>query len=184
MPLPEPVSYSRPHATRGPTLERIRPRDRPVSTKKSTPPKPLGDVLKRPESEGLAYYMRRAGALEQVAARVRELVPKSLAAQVHLGDIKDGRLSLIVPTAAIASRIRLDARRLATGLADCGFPVNEVVARISPTFRPPAVPQPSAPQALPDAARAALLQLASSGDPDDPLMQSIRRLADVGRDRS
>lgn len=184
MPLPEPVDFSRPHATGGPTLAGVRPRDRPVSSKKSTPPKPLGDVLSKPDSEGLAYYMRRARALEQVATRVRELVPPSLATQVFLGDVKEGRLVLIVPTAAIASRIRLDARRLVAGLADCGFPVHEVVARISPTFRPPAVPQPSAPQALPDAARAALLQLASSGDPDDPLTQSIRGLADVGRDRS
>lgn len=179
-----PMDVSRTQTTGSPTLERIRPRERPVSSKKSTPPKPLGDVLSKPDSEGLGYYMRRAHALEQVAVRMRELLPPPLAAQVHLGDVRDGRLVLIVPTAVIASRIRLDARRLVAGLADSGFPVTEVVARVSPSFRPPAVPQPSRPQALPDAARDALLQLASSGDPDDPLMQSIRRLADVGRDHT
>lgn len=174
------MDFVRPATTGSRRLPTIDFRDSGVRPFKPASAKSLGDVL-ADRSDGLAQLASRARALEQVAKALEELLHGALANQVHVGNVRDGQLTVIVPSPSIASRIRLEAPRIARELAAKGIPVEGIAVKVRPGHQPPQAPKAGKPQQLPDAARRALLDLASLCDDDPDLKASISGLAEVGR---
>ncbi len=86
--------------------------------------RPVSELMDKPGS-GLAGLLQRAEALAKVDAVVRDLLPGNLAPHVRVANVRDGKLILCTPVAAIATRLRMEAPQLLArlrshGVADIG----------------------------------------------------------------
>lgn len=83
------------------------------------PARPVGELLGKP-GKGLDGLLARAGALADLDTAVRGLLDPKLAPHVRVANVRDGKLILCTPVAAIATRLRMEADGLLQALADRG----------------------------------------------------------------
>jgi hypothetical protein len=114
----------------------------------------VSEVLKNPESS-LGNLLRQAGQLERLEILLRDLVGPELATRFQVAAVRKNRLILIVPTAAWATRFRMQAPRIVSGLQDVGITsIEHIDIRVAPLVEPEAVQRKRRP--LSPAARQAL----------------------------
>ncbi|KAA9129732.1 DUF721 domain-containing protein [Marinihelvus fidelis] len=91
----------------------------PPAWKEKRLARPVAELMAKPGS-GLAGLLQRAEALARVDAVVRDLLPPSLAPHVRVANVRDGKLILCTPVAAIATRLRMEGPGLLEQLRDHG----------------------------------------------------------------
>ena len=111
---------------------------------------------------GLLPTASRLAQLQQACERLR---PQTLALcrVVHLDK---GQLQIAVPNAALATRLRQQLPRLAAGLRENGWPIEDI--RLKVQVMPERLPRPPAPkkQDLPNAALASFAELETTLEQD------------------
>lgn len=91
----------------------------PPAWKEKRLARPVSELMDKPGS-GLAGLLQRAEALAKVDAAVRDLLPGNLAPHVRVANVRDGKLILCTPVAAIATRLRMESPTLLEQLAEHG----------------------------------------------------------------
>lgn len=135
------------------------------------------------EGEGeLAPIFHRARALEKVARILAELLPPPMVGLVHVGNIKNNQLTVIVGSPVLASRIRIGAPRMVEAFNERGLPISAIRAKVSPHYTPPGPPpdRPASPP-LSEFSRQKLLELAAEFAEGDSLRATIEGLANARR---
>jgi len=123
----------------------------------------VGDLLRADES-GLSRLLRQARKLDALDRVLDRLLEPGQAGMVRAASLREGRLCLVTPSAALATRLRLDSAALLRSLAASGVRgVSRIEVRTAPL---PGDPRPARRRRqLPDAARESLERFAAdSGD--------------------
>ncbi len=122
--------------------------------------------------------VRRARELDRLTRRLRRLLPPGLAERVAVSHYRDGVLTLNVPGAAWASRLRFMEGEIREDFEQrLGLPVRRVRVRVS--IAPPEAERRPGPAHMSAAGRASL-EAAAEGVDDERLKASLRRLARHG----
>ena len=126
-------------------------------------PQPMSGLLKAP-SRGLARLMAQARRLQTLDQRLHKLVEPQIADQVQVAALHDACLVLVTPSAALATRLRMDSDGLLRALnAEGGQHIQELKIRIAPLARPRTEPRKR--RKLPETARQSLWRFArDTGD--------------------
>ena len=128
------------------------------------------DFLQSTEKlSGLLPTASRLAQLQQACERLQPLVFASCRV-VHLDN---GLLQIAVPNAALATRLRQQLPRIAAGLRENGWPVEDI--RLKVQVMPERLPAPPAPKKreLPGSALASFAALETSLD-SDPRNEGLR----------
>ena len=134
------------------------------------------DFLQSTEKLGaLLPTANRLAHLQQTCEYLQPLVFASCKV-VHLDN---GQLQIAVPNAALATRLKQQLPRLAAGLRENGWPVEDI--RLKVQVMPERLPPPPAPKKreLPDSALASFAELETSLDTDprnEGLREALRSL--------
>ena len=99
--------------------------------------------------------LRQASFLMQLEHRVAGCVDADLSAQLQVAALRDGRLTLVTPSATWATRLRMQAPQIIGALHEAGYSdVERIDVRVAPLFERPAATRlkkplsPAAEQAL------------------------------------
>lgn len=88
------------------------------------------------DRDGIGRILRQARDLDALDHLLQPLLPKDLAAAVHVANLKGNRLVLTVDSGAVAARIRMESERLIAGLnRNMTTPVKAIDIRIAPPAR-------------------------------------------------
>ena len=135
-------------------------------------PQPMSRLLKAP-SRGLARLMAQARRLQALDQRLHKLVEPQMAAQVQVAALHDACLVLVTPSAALATRLRMDSDELLRALnAEGGQHIRELKIRIAPLSRPRSEPRKR--RKLPETARQSLRRFARDTG-DEELMERFKK---------
>ncbi|NIP17757.1 MAG: DUF721 domain-containing protein [Xanthomonadales bacterium] len=123
----------------------------------------ISELLKSGGS-GFGKLLARARELDRLDRSLAGLLEPEMAAMVHVANLRDDCLVLVTPSAALATRLRMDAAQLVRSLHAAGIRgIRDIAVRVAPFESAPAS-QPRK-RRLPDAARNALERFAAdSGD--------------------
>lgn len=123
-------------------------------------------------TEKLGALLPTASRLAQLQQACARLQPQVFAA-CHIVNLDQGLLQIAVPNAALATRLRQQLPRLATGLRENGWPVEDI--RLKVQVMPERLPAPPAPKKreLPLSALASFSELENRLD-GDPRNESLR----------
>ena len=121
----------------------------------------LTEILSNPDSS-LGSVLKRASMLLQLQQLLAGSVDPSLAARFQVANIRDNRLILLVPTAALATRLRMQTPQLLQILHQAGFrKLREIETRVAPLIGQPPAAHPGKP--LSEAATQAFERMARLG---------------------
>ncbi len=120
--------------------------------------------------------MARAGALTDLDHALRGRLPPTLAEQVRLGNVRDGRIVFVASSAAWAARLRMEQATLLRLARTLGVDARGVTIRIAPL--PAAPPEPAAGPAL-SAAAARHLRAAAAASRDPQLRAQLLAMASL-----
>lgn len=149
----------------------------PASKRSSDRPRPLSGVLK-PAGGTLGGLVAEARKLQALEQRLHGLLDPGMARQVRVAGARDGRLTLVTSSAALAARLRMDSASLLRSVsAVCPQDFTDLKVRVAPL--PDQVQETRRPRTLPDSARESLERFARDTG-DDSLR---KRLSKAGRDR-
>lgn len=125
----------------------------------------MSRLLKAP-SRGLARLMAQARRLQTLDQRLHKLVEPQIADLVQVAALHDDCLVLVTPSAALATRLRMDSDELLRALnAEGGQHIQELQIRIAPLSRPRSEKRKR--RKLPETARQSLRRFArDTGDED------------------
>jgi len=105
----------------------------------------MADVLSNPGAS-LGGALEHACLLQHVQQLVAGAVDPYLSARFQVANIRQGRLILLAPTAAWATRLRLETTRLLDTLRHAGFTeLRAIDVRVAPLVQRPAVVRPTKP---------------------------------------
>jgi len=121
----------------------------------------LTEILSNPDSS-LGGVLKRAGMLLQLQQLLAGSFDPALATRFQVANIRENRLILLVPTAAWATRLRMQAPQLLQILHQAGFTkLREIETRVAPLVgQPPAAHKA---KSLSKAAKQALGHMARLG---------------------
>lgn len=138
----------------------------PPSGGRGGPARPVRDLLGSDGDAALQRVLAHARDLARLDRVVRSLLDDDTARHARVADLRDGRLTLVVPTAAWATRLRMQSVQLVRRLDEAGLDsVRSLDVRVAPL--PSDAPEPRQRRHLSAAARHALRRFASiSGDAD------------------
>lgn len=128
------------------------------------------------ESE-LGTLVERAQDWDACDQRFRRHLPPALAAQLRLGDAKDGRLVVVVASPAWKARLRMETALLLEAATAAGLQARVVTIKVVP----PVAPSPARPGAPLTAAARATLETAARSMADPELRARLLRLARSGQ---
>jgi hypothetical protein len=128
-------------------------------------PRPVSELLKAGDST-LGRLLARAREIERLDQKLARLLDPDVAARVRVAVRRDHRLVLLTPSAALATRLRMDSGQILQGLHRAGEKaITELSVRVAPIGRADAAPRRR--RELSDSARHALERFADdSGDPE------------------
>lgn len=145
-------------------------------------PQRLQDRLAAPGDRRVADMLRTAGELERLQ-RLTEQALKDPVLEFQLTGMVGDSLRLQVATAAMATRLRYQQRRLLKIVAELsGRPLRRVEVRIAPRARPATPPAAAPPLGISRDAAAQLRSLAED-EADPSLRQALQRLATRAEER-
>ena len=122
---------------------------------------PLSEILSSQESS-LGGVLKRAQVLLQLQRLLAGSVDPSLANRFQVANIRQNRLILLTPSAAWATRLRMQVPQLLRILHQSGFTdLRDIETRVAPLVEHPAAEQAGKP--LSEAARQALDLMARLG---------------------
>jgi hypothetical protein len=139
-----------------------------------SPPQSFNPLTRAIETEPrLAAWLRRHRLETALTNTVRVHLPRLIASQVRVTDLKDGQLELTVPSGALATAVRQRIPELLATLASQSHEFNRIRVRVQPLTAPmtasaPLVRRPP-PALVP-------LQALAKRLPDGPLKDAISRL--------
>jgi hypothetical protein len=120
-------------------------------------PAAIGDVLSDPE-HALGALCRHARKLARLDALLAAITDPETAAQFQVANLRQDRLILLTPTAAWATRLRMQAPRMIELLQASGYgQLRHIDIRVAPLNRQAA--EPKSRRSLSPAARQAIEQL-------------------------
>lgn len=125
------------------------------------------DVRKSGPFVALAKGARKRDELDR---QLRQALPAALRDPVRLADIKDGRLTFLVPTPAWASRLRLSQAQILAAARAMGVPARSVSVKVTP---PAAAPVPEPPLRTPLSPTTASHLKAAARSLSDPELQDL-----------
>ncbi len=135
-------------------------------------PRRVSEFL-RPGGTALGKLLSRAREIERLDRKVAALLEPGLADRVQVAALRDGCMVLVTPSAALATRLRMDAGHLLDTLQANGEKaVREVSVRVAPIGRESHEEPRRRP--LPDSARQALERFAADSG-DEEIQAIIRR---------
>ncbi len=101
------------------------------------PPRKVQDVLRKRDGK-LSGLLQHARQVAQIDDRFKALLPAEIAEHVHVANLAEGRLILVTPVAAIATRLRMEADAIRQRLAEKGAAeIRAVEVRIQPVSTEP-----------------------------------------------
>ncbi|MDR2016070.1 MAG: DUF721 domain-containing protein [Burkholderiales bacterium] len=121
----------------------------------------------------LAAWLRRHRLETALTNAVRAHLPRLVASQVRVTDLRDGQLELTVPSGALATAVRQRIPELSAALVSQFHEFNRIRVRVQPltaSMVTSAVPARRPPPAL------APLQALAKRLPDGPLKDAVSRL--------
>ncbi|MDR0770636.1 MAG: DUF721 domain-containing protein [Burkholderiales bacterium] len=121
----------------------------------------------------LAAWLRRHRMEAALARIVRAHLPRLVAGQVRVTDLRNGQLELTVPSGALATAVRQRIPELLTALASHSHEFNGIRVRVQPLSASMSAPPP--PSRRPPPSSTPLQALAKSL-PDGPLKNAVSRL--------
>jgi hypothetical protein len=127
--------------------------------------KRVGELLDAGRSH-LGKLIAHAREIDRLDRKLANLLEPAIAGQVRVAVRRGHSLVLLTPSAALATRLRLDSDQLAQSLRSAGEHwIGEIQVRVAPFAPAPAPQRPK--RELPDAAKRALERFATdSGDAD------------------
>ncbi|MCL2297570.1 MAG: DUF721 domain-containing protein [Proteobacteria bacterium] len=132
---------------------------------------PLAHVI---ETEPhLAVWLRRHRLEAALTRMVRAHLPRLVAGQVRVTDLRDGQLELTVPSGALATAVRQQIPELLAALASHSREFNGIRVRVQPLAA--FITTPTPPSRRPPPATAPLQTLVKRL-PDGPLKDAVSRL--------
>ncbi|MDR2244788.1 MAG: DUF721 domain-containing protein [Burkholderiales bacterium] len=138
------------------------------------PPQSFNPLARAIETEPhLAAWLRRHRLETALTRIVRTHLPRLVAGQVRVTDLRDGQLELTVPSGALATAVRQQIPELLTALASHSREFNGIRVRVQPLaafITTPAIPSRRPPPAV------APLQTLAKSLPDGRLKDAVSRL--------
>ena len=117
----------------------------------------------RDDEGGLGRVMAQAQRIDALDHLLKPLLPKDIAAQVRVANLRDGCLVLAAPSGAVATRLRMESVRLLAALKDRGHQgIRHIEVRIAPPARDRSATRRRRP--LSEAAREALSAMGMAPD--------------------
>lgn len=134
-------------------------------TKGGVSPQPVSRLLSSGKS-GLGQLLSQARQLEQLDRHLATLVDKEIAPLVQVAALRDDCLVLVTPSAALATRLRMDSDSLVRSMAAaCRRPISNLKVRVAPLARSQVEDRKR--RHLPESAKQSLKRFAAdSGDED------------------
>lgn len=127
-------------------------------------------------SGDLGSVIDRARMLDALDRQLRQSLPPALAAQIRLGNVRDGRLVFLVSSPVWKAKLRLHADVLRDAAKAAGLSVSGMTMKVATMHAVP--PAPASHTPLSASARATLRAAASTvSDPD--LRDQLLRMASV-----
>ena len=131
----------------------------------------VGDVLKS-ESPGVAKLMKKARQVQFLDQKLSALLDPGMKENVQVAALHGQCLVLVTPSAALATRLRMDADSLMASLHRAGVAgVSELKVRTAPLPNPKAATRTR--RRLPEIARQSLQRFAEDSG-DESLAEHIR----------
>lgn len=94
-------------------------------------PKRINDVFKR-ETQ-FAGWLRRYQMETMLTGKIRSLLPKLVASQTRVTDIRGGQLKLSVSSGAVATAVKQYAPEIVKLLSQQGYEFNAVLVSVQPS---------------------------------------------------
>jgi len=125
--------------------------------------KSVSDLLKT-RSNGLGSLLQQARKLAFIEQKLASLLEPAISAQVRVAALREDRLVLLTPSAALATRLRQDSDHLLRSLLAGGIGgITQIQVRVAPLPQP--VNEKRKKRQLPEAGRQSLERFAKdSGD--------------------
>ena len=125
----------------------------------------IREVLTDPESN-LGNLLKTAAVLKRVQSRLTRLIEPDLATHFQVAAVRKNRLILVTPTAALATRLRMQAPQLIRSLQKSNLAfIEHIDIRVAPLVEQKEQPRKKRP--LSPAARQALDYMAELNDDDE-----------------
>ena len=122
-------------------------------------------------SPGLGNLLNHARKLSYLDQKLASLLEPALSEQVQVAALHDGCLVIITPSAALATRLRMDSESLLRAIQNTGVKdVNQIRIRTAPLSRAPEIRRRK--RKLPEIARQSLERFAQDSG-DEELLEKI-----------
>jgi hypothetical protein len=145
-----------------------------ANTQRMPPTQSFNPLARVIETEPhLASWLRRHRLEAALTRIVRAHLPRLVAGQVRVTDVRGGQLELTVPSGALATAVRQQIPELLTALASHSREFNAILVRVQP---PAAFMIASAPPPRRPPPATAPLQTLARSLPDGPLKDAVSRL--------
>lgn len=136
------------------------------------PLRPISSLLSGPQ--GLGGIIDRARELSRLDAKVKSVLPPSIAAHCAVANVRDATLVLTTTAGVFTARLRLMSPQIIAAMGEIGIEVTQVKFRVG--YVPPPPPPPREPMPMSETARRHLLDAAQKVD-DPELRAMIESLA-------
>ncbi len=134
--------------------------------------KPVSEMLKS-RSSGLGQLLKHARKLEQLDQKLANILEPDISGRVRVAALHDHRLVLITPSAALATRLRLDSEDLLKALQAVGVKgISQIQIRTAPLSQVEVIQRRK--RQLPEIGRKSLQRFARDSG-DDEILDLVRR---------
>lgn len=124
-------------------------------------------------SSGLGQLLKHARKLEQLDQKLANILEPDISGRVRVAALHDHRLVLITPSAALATRLRLDSEDLLKALQAVGVKgISQIQIRTAPLSQVEVIQRRK--RQLPEIGRKSLQRFARDSG-DDEILDLVRR---------